>query len=297
MTQRAIHPGSIFPRPERNISSQQAALSMTKHWGPLAVSLWFLVASRAPKSPQSLETPHPLSDNPIQLQTEDPEGEAVLYFPDYVDGGGWSVQLALSNLARRAGAAVVVTAYGQDGQPVPELFGSETAFEIPPLGSRFLSSAGTGPVRRGWIEVRVEPPAVSGLLTYRNSEIGVEVGVAPVELGDRFALYVEETSKVGSGLAVFKADPDSRIELRIRDESGRDPLEDVFIPWRDFRQSARTLSEWFDVDGVDRGFLREFRGLLLLRTEDGSPFAPLGLRFGRGTGALSAVPVLATGGG
>ncbi len=265
---------------------------MTKHWGPLAALLWFLVASGAPKSPQSLETPRPLPENPIQHQTEDSEGEATLYFPDYVDGGGWSVQLALSNLARRAGAAVVVTAYDQDGQRVRELFGSETAFEIPPLGSRVLSSAGTGPVRRGWIEVRTGPPAVSGLLTYRNSESGVEVGVAPVELGDRFALYVEETSKVGSGLAVFKPDPDSRIELRIRDESGRDPLEGAFIPGENFHQSARTLSEWFDVEGVDRGFLRDFRGLLLLRTEDESEFAPLGLRFGKGTGALSAVPVI-----
>ena len=126
-------------------------------------------------------------DDSIIRQTQEP-GETVLYFPDYVDGGSWSVQLALSNLARRAGAAVVVTAYDQNGQPIPELFGSETAFEIPPLGSRVLSSAGTGSVRRGWIEVRTDPPAVSGLLTYRNSDNGVEVGVAPVDLGDRFAL-------------------------------------------------------------------------------------------------------------
>ena len=262
------------------------------YWGPVAALLWFLVASGAPESPQSLESPRPLSDNLIQFQTKDPEGEATLYFPDYVDGGGWSVQLALSNVARRAGAAIVVTAYDQDGQPVPELFGSETAFEIPPLGSRVLSSAGTGPVRRGWIEVRTDPPAVSGLLTYRNSESGVEVGVAPVEPGDRFALYVEETSKVGSGLAVFKPDPDSRIELRVRGESGRDPLEGAVIPGEKFHQSARTLSEWLDVDGVDRGFLRDFRGLLLLRTEDEAEFAPLGLRFGKGTGALSAMPVI-----
>ena len=229
-----------------------------------------------------------LSTGVTPLVTE----EKILYFPDYVDGGGWSVQLVLSNVARRAGASVVVTAYDQDGQPVPELFGSETAFEILPLGSRVLSSAGTGQVRRGWIEVRTRPSAVSGLLTYRNSESGVEVGVAPVELGDRFALYVEETVEVGAGLAVFKPDPDSRIELRIRDESGRDPLDGPFIPEEDFHQSARTLSEWFNVDGMDRGFLRDFRGLLLLRTKDESEFAPLGLRFGKGTGALSAVPLI-----
>ena len=33
------------------------------------------------------------------------------------------------------------------------------------------------------------------------------------------------------------------------------------------------------MEGVDTEFLRDFRGLLFLRTEDGSLFAPLGLRF------------------
>ena len=246
------------------------------------------VLSAPPRPIATLENGAPPGDS-IQHQT--PSG-TTLYFPDYVDGGGWSVQLALSNAARRATAAIVVAAYDQEGRPVPELFDSETAFEIPPLGSRVLSSAGTGPVRRGWIEVRTDPPSVSGLLTYRNSEGGVEVGVAPVKLGDRFALFVEESSQVGSGLAVFKPDLDSRIELRIRDESGGDPLEGAIIPGESFHQSARTLSEWFDVDGVDRGFLRDFRGLLLLRTEDEAGFAPLGLRFGKGADSLSAVPLI-----
>ena len=61
--------------------------------------------------------------------------------------------------------------------------------------------------------------------------------------------------------------------------------------WRNFHQRAQTIPEWFDVDGVDTEFLNDFRGLLFLRTEDGSPFAPLGLRFGKKTGSLSAVPV------
>ena len=111
-------------------------------------------------------------------------------------------------------------------------------------------------------------------------------------LGKQFALFVEESSEVGAGLAVFKPDAASRIELRVRDEAGRDPLGDVFVPWRGFRQSARTISEWLDVDGVETRFLDNFRGLLFLRSQDGSRFAPLGLRFGKGTGSLSAVPVV-----
>ena len=43
---------------------------------------------------------------------------------------------------------------------------------------------------------------------------------------------------------------------------------------------------------MDAGFLRDFRGLLFLRSEDDSEFAPLGLRFGKGTSSLSAVPVI-----
>ena len=167
------------------------------------------------------------------------------------------------------------------------------------MGSRVLRSAGGGAIRRGWIQVQTGAAAVSGLLTYRGAQSGVEVGVEPVELGHEFALFVEESGTIGAGLAVFKPDVSSRIELRLRDEEGNDPLEGVFLPWRDFHQEARTLPEWFAVQGVDTGFLVDFRGLLFLRTEDDSRFSPLGLRFGKGTSSLSAVPAIriAEGGG
>ena len=60
----------------------------------------------------------------------------------------------------------------------------------------------------------------------------------------------------------------------------------------DFNQVARTIPEWFDADGIDTEFLKDFRGLLFLQAEDGASFAPLGLRFGKRTGSLSAVPVV-----
>ena len=223
---------------------------------------------------------------------EQASSETTLYFPDYVDGGGWSVQLAISNVDTTAAAEVVVAAYDQEGHPVPELFDFEATFEIPSLGNRVLRSAGVGQVRRGWIEVRTDSASVSGLLTYRHAETGIEVGVEPVELGDHFALFVEESSDIGTGLAIFKPDSSPRIELRIRDEEGSDPLEGVFIPWGNFNHKALTIPEWLDVDGVDTEFLRDFRGLLFLRSEDGSLFAPLGLRFEKRGRSLSAVPVI-----
>ena len=84
-----------------------------------------------------------------------------------------------------------------------------------------------------------------------------------------------------AGLALFKPDVSSRIELRLRDEEGNDPLEGVFLPWRDFYQEARTLPEWFDVPGVDTAFLADFRGLLFLRNRGRFPVRP---RSGSGSG-------------
>ncbi len=159
----------------------------------------------------------------IQFQTE--EQEETLYFPDFVDGGGWSVQLVLTNINTTAAAAVVVNVYDQEGDSVPDLFDSKTSFEIPSLGSQILKSDGTGQrIRRGWIEVWTGTASVSGLLTYRHVVSGIEVGVESVELGDHFALFVEESSDIGTGLAIFKPESSPEIELRIRDEEGEDPL-------------------------------------------------------------------------
>ena len=217
---------------------------------------------------------------------------ATLYFPDYVDGGDWSVQLAVSNIDTTAAAAVVVTAYDKEGQPIPGFFDSEATFEIPALGSRVLRSTGMGEIRRGWIEAETDTASVSGLLTYSNAGTGLEVSVEPVEFGSHFALFVEESGGIGTGLAIFKPDPSSTIEFRIRDEDGINPLDEEFARVGDFNQAARTIPEWFAMDGIDTEFLNDFRGLLFLRTEDGSSFAPLGIRFGRQGESLSSVPVV-----
>ena len=217
----------------------------------------------------------------------------TLYFPDYVDGGGWSVQLALSHIAAATeDAEIIVTAYDREGQPIPGFFDSEGTFGIPSLGTQILRSTGLGEIRRGWIEIRTDTASVSGLLTYRNAETGLEVSVEPTKLGSHFALFVEESSDIGTGLAIFKPDPFSRIEFRIRDEDGINPLGEGFARVGDFNQAARTIPEWFAMDGIDMEFLQDFRGILLLRSEDGSLFAPIGIRFGKRGESLSSVPVI-----
>ncbi len=266
---------------------------MKKLWALLFVLL-LLPASYSEQRPADrLETAQPPFEGSIVHQTQDP-AETILYFPDYVDGGGWSVQLVLSNVDPAAAAEVRAEVYDPEGQPVVDLFDSELTFQVPALGSRVLRSSGTGAIRRGWIQVRAGTDSVSGLLTYRHAQSGIEVGVQPVELGPQFALFVEESPTVGAGVAVYKPEASTRLELRIRDEEGSDPLQGETVSWGDFHQAARTLPEWFAVEGIDPGFLGDFRGLLFLETGDESPFAPLGLRFGKGTSSLSAVPAIRT---
>ena len=266
---------------------------MKKLWALWFVLLLLPVSYSEQRNAERLETAQSPFEDSITHQTQDP-AETILYFPDYVDGGGWSVQLVLSNVDPAAAAEVRAEVYDPEGQPVLDLFDSDLTLEVPALGSRVLRSSGTGAIRRGWIQVRARTDSVSGLLTYRHSQSGIEVGVQPVELGPQFALFVEESPTVGAGVAVYKPDVPPRLELRIRDEDGNDPLEGEVVSWGDFHQAAHTLREWFSVEGVDTGFLDDFRGLLFLETEDESPFAPLGLRFGKRTSSLSAVPAIRT---
>ena len=238
-------------------------------------------AERIPQDPAELV----LHADKLSFQTQD----TTLIFPDYLDGGGWTSQLVLANVSTTASAEIVVGVYGQSGQRVRGLFGSATSFAIPPLGNKALQSAGGSSIRRGWIEVETDTPSVSGLLTYRHVQTGIEVGVASVEPGTHFALFVEETTDIGTGLALFKPDNASTIELRVRDEQGQDPLGTAATAG-DFDQVAATIPEWFS--GEDTSFLSNFRGLLFLSSSDDSPFVPLGLRFGKRKGSLSAVPII-----
>ena len=258
-------------------------------WGSLVACVLLTAGSVTQGLARAVETAKPASDDSIQQPAHASQG-MTLYFPDYVDGGGWSIQLVLSNVDPDAAAEVRVEVYDPEGQPVLDLFDSDLALEVPALGTRVLRSTGSGVIRRGWIQVRTDAATVGGLLTYRETQTGIEVGVEPVQLGKQFALFVEESETIGAGLALFKPEASSGIEFQLRDEAGMDPIGEI-LTRGNFHQRARTLPEW--LEGTDPRILRDFRGLLFLRATDGSSFAPVGLRFGKRQGALSAVPVIA----
>lgn len=222
--------------------------------------------------------------------------ESTIYFPDYVDGEGWSVQLTLGNLDLNQAVSVDIEVYDQQGDPVAGFFDGDAKIEIPARGSQTLSSVSGDQIRRGWISVRSLSNMVHGLLTYRDMATGIEVGVEPVPLGNSFAMFVEESTAIGTGLALFLPGATAQVGFTIVDQDGNDPLgEAQVMDAQDFRQAARTLPEWYREH--DQSFLQDFRGILFLHTPDGSPFAPLGLRFGKLQGSLSTIPVISLSGG
>lgn len=78
-------------------------------WSAFAGCLLLTAESVAQGPAQTVESADSTFGESIQQQIQASQG-TILYFPNYVDGGGWSVQLALSILARSVVAAIVVTA-------------------------------------------------------------------------------------------------------------------------------------------------------------------------------------------
>ena len=75
---------------------------MKKLWVPLLVLFLLPALYSVERTAERMEDVRPPDEDSIQSQTEE-SAETILYFPDYVDGSGWSVQLALGNVDRGHG--------------------------------------------------------------------------------------------------------------------------------------------------------------------------------------------------
>ena len=106
---------------------------MKTFWGLLVALLLLPTLSEEKRPAQPVENATLIASSSIQHQAQQAE-DSTLYFPDYVDGDGWSVQLALSNFDATSAAEVSVEVYDQGGLPLVDFFDSETTFEIPSLG-------------------------------------------------------------------------------------------------------------------------------------------------------------------
>ena len=182
--------------------------------------------------------------------------------------------------ATATGALRVYDTLG-DPAPLPFEFGapSDVLLSLPPNSSTVFRTRGTSdPLRTGFVRVDLDQEEVSGVAIFQFSS-GLEASVLPSQTGKRFALFVERSSDLDTGIATYRATT-SPIKLKLYDSFGTLVDERSF----DFsgRQAARFLTELFpDLAGV-------FQGSLLVESE--GPFALLGLRLG--SSILSTIPVV-----
>ena len=252
-----------------------------------------------------------------------PDFQDALFFADFVDGAGWSVQVAVSNNSlTRSLTGLIVFAGSEPRRPEdpPTDWDSLPRFTLPPGGTRIYTTAGTGPIVRGGVLVgqlsgfdpfRSETRMMSAVLTYRHSASGLEVTVLPLTADDlmspvfdeepAYAIFVEESQTVSVGLAVWKLTTTTEMCMQLvdldgqafRNSEGHDTICYAEKYGDTFLHSAMMLQEWFPSWDFSGGF----QGRLLLyvkdntvgRRNDGS-LIPMGLRLS--TTSMSALPVV-----
>ena len=206
----------------------------------------------------------------------------TFYFPHYGDGDGLRMTFVVSNYSD-ATATGTLSVYDSLGDPAPLPFDSGAAsvvdLTLPPNSSTVLRTLGTShPLRTGFVRVELDQEEVSGVAIFKFAS-GLEASVLPSRTGKRFALFVERSSGLDTGIAIYRETP-SPLDLKLYDRSGTLVDERLF----DFSgsQAARFLTELFpDLPEV-------FQGSLLVESE--GLFAILGLR--SGGSILSTIPVV-----
>ena len=206
----------------------------------------------------------------------------TLYFPHYGDGEGLRMIFVVSNYSD-AVATGTLSVYDTSGDLAPLSFENGAAsvvdLTLPPDSSKVLRTQGTSdPLRTGFVRVDLDQEEVSGVAIFQFAS-GVEASVLPSQLGTRFALFVERSSGLDTGIAIYRETPNP-INLKLYDTDGNLVDERTF----DFpgSQAARFVTQLFpDLASV-------LQGSLLVESD--GPFALLGLRFG-GT-ILSTIPVV-----
>ncbi|MCY3776535.1 MAG: hypothetical protein OXH11_11180, partial [Candidatus Aminicenantes bacterium] len=206
----------------------------------------------------------------------------TFYFPHYGDGDGLRMTFVVSNHSE-ATATGTLRVYDTQGDPAPLPFESGAAsvvdLTLAPNSSTVLRTQGTSdPLRTGFVKVELDQEEVSGVANFKLAS-GLEAGVPSRQTGKRFALSVERSSNLDTGIAIYRETPSS-IHLKLYDTNRTLVDERPF----DFSgsQTARFLTELFpDLSSV-------FQGSLLVESE--GLFALVGLRLGQSI--LSTIPIV-----
>ena len=222
------------------------------------------------------------------LATAQDEGKL---FADFTVGAGWSVQVAIQNnstkdrltgwLLARDGDSRTLDIFGPT-QPMGLFGGEAVPVSIPPNGTAVYKSLDEGDLVRGTVLILktsetgpFEENVLSALLTYRNTESGLEVSVPPFDLDPVFfgtelaySIFIEETSQIGTGLALWK-NLDSEVCMTLFEEDGSifetsDGRGDSSCLSDEGQHYVKTIPEYFD--GWD--FPDDFKGRLFIWVVD-----------------------------
>ena len=251
-----------------------------------------------------------------------------LFFADAIQGGGWRVQVAVTN---NSPTQVLVGTYAMaldrsaaavrlDSPEGDELL-RDNRFTLAPGATKLIETPSDGPmVRGGFIVLQLSDFApfetdaqyIGAVLTYIHDGSGQQVSVPPLSESDvappffneeaAYAAFVEETFGIGTGLALWKT-PHNEVCMVLFDLDGalfENPEGHTQICYApeygdDFTHRASWLPQWFP--GWD--FSDGFQGRLLIYVKDNTfgfsgndGFAvPMALRIRKDSGSMSAMPV------
>ena len=205
----------------------------------------------------------------------------TFYIPHFADGAGFSMLLSVNNPGRSA-ATGTVTAYDLTGTPQVLPFNTGSASQVPltlaPNSTQVLTTNGSSiPARAGYLVVDADQDAVTAVAIFRGA--GFEASVLPTTPGKKFAVFVERSAALDTGISIVKLAETTTVNLTVYDTAG------AVTASRPYAFSGRKDAKFFGE--LFAGLPANFQGLLLM--EASAEIAPIGLRFGGGV--LSTVPV------
>ena len=207
------------------------------------------------------------------------QGTDTFYFPHYGDGDGIRMIFSLSNPSDQS-AQVTISFHDRAGNPEQLPIAGGPSHSVPlqlaPNSSMVVETDGTStPLKSGYAVVESSHGRITGVAIFKFSS-GLEASVLPARPKEAFALYVEKSAAMDTGIAVMRT-AEAPIQLSLYDQDGSLIGAKTFNPAE--LQAANFLGELFpDVTNQ--------KGVLVAESE--TPFCMLGLRFGGGI--LSTIP-------
>lgn len=212
-----------------------------------------------------------------------PPANGPAYFPQFVDGGGYTTSLILMNTSELTenGSLEILDDHG-DPFPVRQAgggTGSIFRYSIPPNGVfRFQTDGSPADVKSGWVRVMPDSgsftPVGSGMFSFNPEDVLVsESGIASAGATTHARVFVDLSGNHNTGLAVANlADTDAVVTLQAFQSDGVTGIGDSRGPL-DLAPKGHAAAF---ADQFISGLPPDFTGLLDIRSA--TPFAALTLR-------------------